>query len=118
MIFLKKSIDHDRLFFNDFSMIYDRIYNKKYLKKGYFIFVTFEGYTYQPDSESSEPDIENMQVIWFAQGFSRKEAYKTLLQNSPHLVDTSFDEIWCIKMHWEKYDCMFSLSENRELVKK
>jgi hypothetical protein len=44
-------------------MTLDPIYNKRYKKKSYFIFVTFEGYTYQSDSESSEPDIENMQVI-------------------------------------------------------
>lgn len=116
MIFSKKTIDHDRLFFNDLFMILDLIYRKKYAKRSHFIFVTFEWYTYQPDSESSEPDIENMQVIWFSQWFSREEAYSSLLQSNSHLLDTSFDEVWCMKIDGEKYNCMFSLSEKRELA--
>lgn len=99
-------------------MTNDLIYSKKYSKKSHFIFVTFEGYTYQPNSESNEPDIENMQVVWFAQGYSREEAYKQLLQNNSHLFDTSFDEIWCMKIEGHKYDCMFSLSESREILNK
>ncbi len=117
MIFSKKFIDHDRLSFNDFSMTLDPIYKKRYTKRSHFIFVTFEWYTYQPDSESTEPDIENMQVIWFAEWFSREEAYKSLLENNSHLLETSFDEVWCMKIDGEKYDCMFSLSEARELLK-
>ena len=31
-----------------------------------YIFITTEGFTYQPGSESPEPDVENCQVIGFA----------------------------------------------------
>ena len=33
-----------------------------------YIFLTNEGYTYQPDSESIEPDCENAQLIGIAAG--------------------------------------------------
>ena len=43
-----------------------------------FIFITFEGYTFQPNSESDIPDIENMQVIGFSKGLNSKEAFENL----------------------------------------
>ena len=41
-----------------------------------FIFLTAEGYTFQPDSDAKTPDIENLQVIGFASGVTSDEAYK------------------------------------------
>jgi hypothetical protein len=32
-------------------------------KEKQFIFITFEGVTFQPNSESDTPDIENMKVV-------------------------------------------------------
>jgi hypothetical protein len=37
-----------------------------------FIFITFEGYTFQPNSNSDIPDIENMQVVGFSE-FQREK---------------------------------------------
>jgi hypothetical protein len=58
-----------------------------------------------------------MQVIGFATGYSREEAYRNLIHTSECLLDTSFDEIWCMKIEGEKYDCMFSLAETKEYEK-
>ena len=79
-----------------------------YTEKHRFIFLTFEWQTYQPDSESIEPDIENMQVIWFSEWFSRKEAFANLLRENEYIKDTSFDEVWCMRLAdgW-KYDSIF-----------
>ena len=96
----------------------DNIYNLRYSTLCRFIFVTFEGFTFQPDSESSEPDIENMQVIGTALGYSRQHAYDTLIRENDYLLETSFDEIWCFRLaDGGKYDCMFSLEETKELQK-
>ena len=58
-----------------------------------YIFVTTEGYTYQPNSESVDPDIENLQVIGFANGNNPKQAFQKLLKESNYLLETSFDEV-------------------------
>jgi hypothetical protein len=42
-----------------------------------YIFLTSEGYTYQPDSESSESDIKNLQVIGVSAGNNSQMAFET-----------------------------------------
>ena len=68
-----------------------------------YIFITTEGYTFQPESESIEPDIENCQVIGFAQGIDEKEAFENLLKENPYLSDTTFDELVCIELKHTDY---------------
>jgi hypothetical protein len=58
-----------------------------------FIFITNEGYTYQPNSESIEPDIENCQVLGFSSGKSEEEAFTNLLEKNEYLKETSFNQI-------------------------
>lgn len=43
-----------------------------------YIFITFEGFTFQPYSESDVPDIENMQVIGFSEGKIHNKHLKKL----------------------------------------
>ncbi len=47
----------------------------KGLEMNTYIFTTVEGFTYQPGSETIEPDIENCQVIGFAQGRDEEDAF-------------------------------------------
>lgn len=63
-----------------------------------YIFLTSEGYTFQPDSESAEPDIENCQVIGFAEGESPDDAFDNLLRENEYLLETTFDEIYCYQL--------------------
>lgn len=58
-----------------------------------FIFITNEGYTYQPNSESIEPDIENCQVLGFSSGKNEEEAFTNLLEKNEYLKETSFNQI-------------------------
>lgn len=58
-----------------------------------FIFITNEGYTYQPESTSAEPDIENCQVLGFGKGLDMDEAFKDMLETNPYLLETSFSEV-------------------------
>jgi len=63
-----------------------------------YIFITAEGYTFQPRSESIEPDIENCQVIGFAQGRNSNNAFQNLIQENNFLLDTTFDELICLEL--------------------
>ena len=63
-----------------------------------YIFLTTEGFTYQPNSESCEPDIENMQVIGFGRGNMVQEALGNLLEINEDLVNTSFNEVIAIQL--------------------
>ncbi len=63
-----------------------------------YIFLTSEGYTCQPDSESSESDIENLQVIGVSEGDNSKMAFENLIKNNEYLLETSFDEIFCYEL--------------------
>ncbi|MEK6681415.1 MAG: hypothetical protein AABY79_05560 [Nitrospirota bacterium] len=58
-----------------------------------YIFITNEGFTFQPNSESQEPDIENCQVVGFGKGNTVQEALKNMLMSNEYLIETNFDEI-------------------------
>ena len=68
-----------------------------------YIFVTSEGHTFQPNSESSEPDIENCQVIGFASGNTEKQAFANLVCENSSLLETAFDELICFEL--KHIDC-------------
>jgi hypothetical protein len=68
-----------------------------------YIFITTEGYTYQPESESIEPDIENCQVVGFAQGVDEQNAFKNLITENPNLCETTFDELTCLELRHLDY---------------
>ena len=58
-----------------------------------YVFISAEGYTFQPNSESNEPDIDNCQVIGFSSGKNATEAYDNLLKENDYLTETNFNEI-------------------------
>lgn len=49
-------------------MKYKKKQDYEIMKLKKYIFLTQEGYTYQPNTQSIEPDIENLQVTGFALG--------------------------------------------------
>jgi len=63
-----------------------------------YIFLTTEGTTFQPNSTSSEPDIENMQVIGLAGGDTVQDAAISLVGLNGYLANTNFDEIFAIQL--------------------
>ena len=50
-----------------------------------YIFISNEGHTFQPNSNSIEPDCENEQVLGYASGNTEEEAFKNLLINYDYL---------------------------------
>ena len=57
-----------------------------------YIFLTNEGYTYQPNSEGIEPDCENSQLIGIARGVTQEEIFCNLIKKE-YLKQFNFDEI-------------------------
>ena len=69
-----------------------------------FIFITFEGYTFQPNSNSDIPDIENMQVVGFSKGLNSKEAFENIKTKNSYLLETTFNEIISIELKDKKFE--------------
>jgi len=63
-----------------------------------YIFITVEGYTFQPGSETIEPDIENCQVVGFAKGDNPQQAFQSLVKENSFLLGTTFDETICLEL--------------------
>ncbi len=63
-----------------------------------YLFLTNEGYTYQPDSESIEPDCENSQLIGISSGNTQEEAFKNLINEKEYLRQFNFNEIYCYEL--------------------
>lgn len=68
-----------------------------------YIFIATQGGTFQPDSQAIEPDIENCQVIGFAQGQDEEEAFAKLVNENPWLLETTFDELICFELRHSDY---------------
>lgn len=82
-----------------------------------YIFITTEGTTLQPDSDFPGPDIENCQVIGFAEGNSPEEAFDNLIEKGFYLLETSFDEIICFELRhsdYFKFASYFNFSDKRK----
>lgn len=65
-----------------------------------YLFLTNEGYTYQPDSESIEPDCENAQLIGIASGDTQEDAFKNLINEKKYL--RQFNLMKYIAINWQK----------------
>ena len=79
-----------------------------------YIFLTNEGFTYQPDSESIEPDCENSQLIGIASGATQEEAFCNLIKQKEYLRQFNFDEIYCYKLaeDYEESKRYFYIKDN------
>jgi hypothetical protein len=63
-----------------------------------YIFLTDEGYTFQPETEDEPMEIENLQVIGTAKGIDGNDAYRNLLAENPQLDPTTFQRIFCYQL--------------------
>ena len=57
-----------------------------------FIFLTEEGYTYEPSDENR--CIENLQVLGFADGVNATQAFSNLISENTWLKETSFSSVF------------------------
>lgn len=63
-----------------------------------YIFLTQEGHTYQPNSTSIEPDVENVQMLGIAHGPHATAAFERLAEANPWLRETTFDKVYCYEL--------------------
>lgn len=63
-----------------------------------YIFITDEGYTFEPGDEHPTPAIENSQVIGFADGRDAKDAFSNLIKEQSFLLNTNFNEVAAIEV--------------------
>ncbi|MEF2176055.1 MAG: hypothetical protein V3575_06265 [Candidatus Absconditabacteria bacterium] len=56
-----------------------------------YIFLTFEGFTQQPDGT----EVENVQMLGVGEGIDSKQAFENIKQQNEWLIESSFDEIYC-----------------------
>ena len=72
-----------------------------------FIFITDEGFTFQPGSEDYEPDIENMQVVGFGEGNTIDDAMENMIDENPYLKNTKFSKVIGIEIKSYKQSVLF-----------
>ena len=68
----------------------------------YFIFLTQEGYTFQPNSESATADIENLQVLGTASGENEKKAFDNFVKENEYLLHTDYEDVIIMELKSEK----------------
>jgi len=68
------------------------------MSKNFYLFLTDEGYTFQPNSYMDEPDIENLQVIGISSGKTQEKAFENLLRENSYLLKKSFNKVLCYKL--------------------
>jgi hypothetical protein len=83
-----------------------------------YIFITTEGHTFQPETEAVEPDIENCQVIGFADGLDPQQAFENLLRDNIYLLQTTFNELTCyeLKNGYRNASAFFLLRKDECLI--
>ena len=58
-----------------------------------YIFFSTEGYTFTPNSEGEEPDVENCQVLGFSEGRSADEAFRALIEDNEWIAEGGYEEV-------------------------
>jgi hypothetical protein len=63
-----------------------------------YIFLTDQGYTFQPGSESDVPEVGNLQVLGWCNGESPEAAFEAMLKENGWLCDTTFNECFSVEL--------------------
>lgn len=63
-----------------------------------YIFLTDEGYTFQPETENEPVVIDSLQTIGTARGTDAMDAYRNLLAENPQLQERKFEKIFCYQV--------------------
>lgn len=72
-----------------------------------YVFITNQGFTFQPHSKEAEPDIENCQVIGFSDGANPKKAFSALIRDNSYLLNTSFNKLICYELKNSRRDYFY-----------
>ncbi len=61
--------------------------NKKY------IILSNQGYTFSPNNDSTEPDIDNIQVLGFAEASTPKVAFEKFCKENEHIKSLGYSKV-------------------------
>ncbi|MCK4312526.1 MAG: hypothetical protein KAW88_07310 [Candidatus Cloacimonetes bacterium] len=86
-------------------------------KLRYFIFLTDEGYTYQPESDLVESEMDNLQVLGFSEGLNIDDTIKNFIKENKFLNKLNFDNVLMFELVSNKVIRSFSLKERFKLKK-
>jgi len=67
------------------------------MKKRPFMFLTPNGITCS-SCEEIYPDVDNFQVLGWAEGFTEEEAFEEFVNNNKWITDTNFKNVICIEV--------------------
>lgn len=81
-------------------------------KLKYFIFLTDEGYTFQPESDFVESEMDNLQVLGFSEGLNINEAIEKFIQENELLNELNFDNVLVFELISDKVIQSFSLKDH------
>lgn len=79
----------------------EKIINAEDIKRE-FIFYTHEGCTFQPNSKSDMPDVENCQVLGWGKGNTAKKAFDNFRKESYWFKASKFNEVIGAELKDEK----------------
>ncbi|MCK4695116.1 MAG: hypothetical protein KAT74_05115 [Candidatus Cloacimonetes bacterium] len=80
-------------------------------KLKYFIFLTDEGFTFQPKSDFIESEMDNLQVLGLSEGLNTDNAIENFIQDNKFLKELNFDNILVFELISDKVIQSFSLKE-------
>lgn len=63
-----------------------------------FIFLTAEGTTFCPSNENGQEEVENLQVVGWADGTDAEDSFEHLVEESGYLLETGFEEIIALEL--------------------
>jgi hypothetical protein len=63
-----------------------------------YIFLTDEGYTFQPETEDEPVVIDSLQTIGTARGTDAMDAYRNLLAETPQLAERKYEKVFCYQV--------------------
>lgn len=78
----------------------------------HYIFITTEGYTFKPESDFTEPEVENCQVLGFSDGINKEEAFKNFRKEYGYVKDLGFSEVLCYETPNNKPAAYFYLNNS------
>lgn len=66
------------------------------MKNRFFLFLTSDGVTYS-SCEELYPDVDNLQVLGWAEGSTMEEAFERFLKANRWILDTNFKNVICVE---------------------
>ena len=81
-------------------------------KLKYFIFLTDEGFTFQPKSDFVESEMDNLQVLGLSKGLNTNNAIDNFIQDNEFLKKLNFDNVLVFELISDEVIQSFSLKDH------